>query len=105
MLGELLVTQVEFFARRFDALWEARLKHLIGELVGVRVQEALEGVRIGYGSFDDGLGFLSSHRDSGGISLEPLGSNFRLPLDELDGKSRGLTACGHFFEDDIALVS
>mmetsp|Transcript_32251 Transcript_32251/g.42717 ORF Transcript_32251/g.42717 Transcript_32251/m.42717 type:complete len:510 (+) Transcript_32251:277-1806(+) len=108
MLDEFLVTQIVLLLGRGHTLRETRLEHLIRELVGGRVQMALEWVRCGGGSSSDGglfdlLNLLVSHEEL--IGGEPFGSDLGLPLDELDGERGGLASGKNLLDDDHALVT
>lgn len=55
-LLELCVTQVVLLLSGRDALWEARLERLVGELIAGRVEEAFE--RVGLSGLGLSFSFL-----------------------------------------------
>ena len=104
--SKLLITQVVFLLRRGDTWWEARFKHLVGELVRVGVELAGEGVTGDCGGLGLHLAFLSfSSCDYFRIGLKPLSGNLGLPLDELNSETGRLATSKDLGDDNLILVA
>ena len=106
VLGELFVTQVILLLGGGNTFREARFEHFVGELVSFRVKLASKRI-VGSSCGSSGLLALLSVSLSNDlrVSLEPLGGNLGLPLDELNGESGGLTASQNLIDNHFVLVT
>ncbi len=92
-LNELSIGQVVLLLGWYDILGELVLELAVGELVGLGVKLASEGIGLLESLGGGGLGLLLKvGSDNSWVGLDPLGCDLRLPLDELNLERGGLVA-------------
>ena len=85
-----------------NTFWEARLENLVGELVTIRVELTSECIICSgslYGLFLLMLFSIGGNHSS--VGLEPLGSNLRLPLNELNLETGRLHTSLDLFDNSV----